>query len=158
MITWMPPGSDIFASDADVIAIPVNCVPGVMGAGLAKVAALKFPYLREIHSSVCRHGNLRPGRCLFIDIQNDGDPMFALMATKDHWKNPSRIEWIDRSMHELAQTYLDWKASCAVPALGCGLGGLSWSEVRPVIESRVAERPDWSWLLYEPFVTPIVSR
>jgi hypothetical protein len=158
MITWMPPGSDIFASDADVIAIPVNCVPGVMGAGLAKVAALKFPYLREIHSSVCRHGNLRPGRCLFIDIQNDGDPMFALMATKDHWKNPSRIEWIDRSMHELAQTYLDWKASCAVPALGCGLGGLSWSDVRPVIESRASERLDWSWLLYEPSVTPIVSR
>jgi O-acetyl-ADP-ribose deacetylase (regulator of RNase III) len=154
----MPSGSDLFKSNSAIIAIPVNCVPGVMGAGLAKVAALKFPYLRKVHESACRSKELKPGHCLLVKGHEDGDPMFAFLSTKDHWKEPSRIEWVDRSMYELAHTYFDWKTSCAVPALGCGLGGLSWSEVRPVIESRASERLDWSWLLYEPSVTPIVSR
>lgn len=29
------PGGDIFESGADVLVCPVNCQPGVMGAGLA---------------------------------------------------------------------------------------------------------------------------
>ena len=32
--------------------------------------------------------------------------------------------------------------SVAVPPLGCGLGGLDWSEIRPKIERAFAELPD----------------
>jgi O-acetyl-ADP-ribose deacetylase (regulator of RNase III) len=40
--------------------------------------------------------------------------------------------------------------SIAVPPLGCGLGGLDWSQVRPRIEHAFAALPDVRVLLFEP--------
>lgn len=40
--------------------------------------------------------------------------------------------------------------SVAVPALGCGLGGLKWSEVRPRIERALAHLEEVDVRLYEP--------
>ena len=37
----------------------------------------------------------------------------------------------------------------AVPPLGCGLGGLSWADVRPRIEDALADLPT-RVLVYEP--------
>ena len=44
--------------------------------------------------------------------------------------------------------------SVAIPPLGCGLGGLDWKEVRPMIEKAFAELPDVEVLLYEPAGAP----
>lgn len=40
--------------------------------------------------------------------------------------------------------------SIAVPALGCGLGGLDWAEVRPLIVSAFDAVPAVSVVLFEP--------
>ena len=41
-------------------------------------------------------------------------------------------------------------SSIAVPALGCGLGGLEWPEVRRRIENAFAKVPDVQVWLFEP--------
>lgn len=40
--------------------------------------------------------------------------------------------------------------SNAVPALGCGLGGLNWLEVRPLIETAFSALPEMRVLVFEP--------
>jgi type I restriction enzyme M protein len=41
-------------------------------------------------------------------------------------------------------------STIAVPPLGCGLGGLDWAKVRPMIEAAFAEMPGVRVLLFEP--------
>jgi O-acetyl-ADP-ribose deacetylase (regulator of RNase III) len=40
--------------------------------------------------------------------------------------------------------------SVAMPPLGCGLGGLSWSEVEPLISAKLGDLPDVDVHLYAP--------
>ncbi|BBD70046.1 hypothetical protein NIES4072_64260 [Nostoc commune NIES-4072] len=51
--------------------------------------------------------------------------------------------------------------SIAIPALGCGNGGLNWADVKPLIESAFAQLPDVQVIIFEPLSqtsTSIVSR
>ncbi len=62
--------------------------------------------------------------------------------TKDHWRNPSRLEWVDHGLQILAAEYSGWGiTSLALPPLGCGNGGLNWSEVWPLIERHLSPLP-----------------
>ena len=45
--------------------------------------------------------------------------------------------------------------SVAVPPLGCGLGGLDWADVKPLIVEAFTEVPDVRVLLYEPAGAPV---
>lgn len=126
---------DIFDSGAEVLVNPVNCV-GVMGAGLAKQFKLRYFDAFVGYKAYCDIG-LTPGQCPFFSI-NDNQFM-ACLPTKVHWKDPSRLEWVDAGLKKLRQIcepdYWDIK-SIAIPALGCGLGGLNWSDVEPLIRSH----------------------
>jgi O-acetyl-ADP-ribose deacetylase (regulator of RNase III) len=44
--------------------------------------------------------------------------------------------------------------SIAIPPLGCGLGGLNWEEVRPLIIEAFQSLPEVSVLLFEPIGSP----
>jgi O-acetyl-ADP-ribose deacetylase (regulator of RNase III) len=44
--------------------------------------------------------------------------------------------------------------SVALPALGCGLGGLSWSDVKPRIEAALGDLPI-DVLVFEPVDAPM---
>ena len=44
--------------------------------------------------------------------------------------------------------------SIAIPALGSGLGGLRWNEVRPIIESGLRELEEVRITVYEPVPAP----
>jgi len=47
--------------------------------------------------------------------------------------------------------------SIALPPLGCGLGGLSWDDVRPRVEAAFAPLPDVRVMLYGPAGAPVAS-
>lgn len=52
--------------------------------------------------------------------------------TKDHWRSPSRLEYIEQGLQFLAANYQHMGiTSIAFPRLGVGLGKLSWEEVGP---------------------------
>ena len=44
--------------------------------------------------------------------------------------------------------------SVAVPPLGCGLGGLDWTDVRALLLDAAARHPELRWRLYEPAQGP----
>ncbi|HCO0691603.1 TPA: macro domain-containing protein, partial [Escherichia coli] len=55
--------------------------------------------------------------------------------TKDHWRNKSKYEYIEKGLHWLSK-YLDNKhgKTITLPALGCGHGGLDWDIVKKMIQ------------------------
>ena len=47
--------------------------------------------------------------------------------------------------------------AAALPPLGCGLGGLNWRDVRPMIENSFSELSDVRVLLFQPFGAPDIK-
>ena len=71
--------------------------------------------------------------------------------TKRHWRDASRMEDLVRGLESLAELVRTRDLrSIALPALGCGLGGLDWSEVRPRIEAAFAPLEGVRVFVYEP--------
>jgi O-acetyl-ADP-ribose deacetylase (regulator of RNase III) len=133
-IKWVPEMS-IFDHPPDVALVnPVNCV-GVMGAGLAAEFKRRWPAMFEHYESVCSLG-FRPGQLL---IYYPGDktrgPNIICFPTKDHWREPSRLEYIRIGLEALAEDLSRTATidTVALPKLGCGLGGLAWGDVRSLM-------------------------
>lgn len=70
--------------------------------------------------------------------------------TKQHWRAPSKMEWIDAGLADLRRFIIDHKVeSIAIPALGAGNGGLNWDDVKPRIEAALADLADVDVLVFE---------
>lgn len=128
---------DILESEAPIIVIPVNC-KGVMGKGLALQAKNKWPEMFEIYKSFCEGAcprfpsGLEPGGV--VCIQHKPNQFIACLATKDDWKNPSKLEWVEKGLKELIVMSVKVnRCHIAIPRLGCGLGGLDWCDVKPIV-------------------------
>ena len=130
------PSADIFSLDANILVNPVNC-RGVMGAGLARQFALRYPSILAPYERACSTKQLVVGGVLMTTPDEDPTIRIANFATKDHWRFPSQIAWIERGVHNLVAT-LDEPSSIAIPQLGCGLGGLQWMDVLKAISPGVS--------------------
>jgi O-acetyl-ADP-ribose deacetylase (regulator of RNase III) len=153
-IVHRPVGTDIFETRSSAIVNPVNCV-GVMGKGLALAFKKTFPENFLAYEKACRRRELKPGGIFVYEnavIGNEQAPCrwIVNLATKDHWRDPSRIEWIRDGTEALRQWALDHGVdTIACPAIGAGLGGLDWPEVKRTIEA-VFEDGGIDLELYEP--------
>ncbi len=132
MITFKT--GDIWTTEMCTIVIPVNCV-GVMGAGLAKQFADRFPDEVIIYKHFLKDGYLSPGQ---PTISYTKPKNFILFATKYHWRNESKIGWIDNGIVQIDKFPNFGLESIAFPALGCGCGGLDWAKVKDIMVSRLS--------------------
>ena len=130
---------NMFDDKVDIPVIPVNCI-GVMGAGLALEFKQRFPpQLFEEYQMLCIHKELIVGYPRLIKKIVEGKTYKVIFfPTKDHWKLESKIGYITIGLKNLAMILMDNKKikpedAIGVPRLGCGLGGLDWSEVKPLI-------------------------
>lgn len=137
--------------DAAWIVIPVNCRAGVMGKGLALAAARRWPGLSLVHRCQVENCGLLPGVVHFYKAAEDR-PGLVLFPTKDDWRKPSLIGWIESGLEDMEWVLYDFKESHTihVPRLGCGLGGLDFSEVRPFIERTALATQPHRWVLWTP--------
>ena len=127
-----------------IILIPVNTV-GVMGKGLALECKTKFPSVFKEYKELCDDNELKVGKIILIDFRHEDfcDRTFCLFPTKEHWKNPSKLEYIDKGMDDLLNIidcgeYFDFERTICIPKLGCGLGSLNWEkDVKPLIINKI---------------------
>lgn len=145
MFVYMP-DLDIASSQDDLIVNTVNCV-GVMGAGVARSVRNRYPDIMGPYKQACDAGRLSPGR-LHLFRQPDG-PVIVNMATKDHWRAPSQMDWVGSGLFYLSRFVQmeharDPKAmrSLTVPPPGCGHGGLSWENVHMMLRTCLAPLED----------------
>lgn len=149
---------DIIRADVEALVNTVNCV-GVMGRGIALQFRKAFPENFKEYKAACDRKELRPGRMFVHDREQLDHPRFIInFPTKRHWKGDSRIEDIRSGLVALLEEIRGRGIrSVAVPALGSGLGGLQWRDVRPLIAAAFRELPDVRVLVYEPGAAPAAA-
>lgn len=142
---------DIFKQPVEAIVNPVNC-DGVMGAGLSKKFKEKFPDNFSCYRRKCVKGQLKPGiMCVTIPINDVDKQLIINFPTKDKWSNPSKLEYVSKGLDSLLQTIYDHEIkSIAIPALGCGLGGLEWKEVKSLIIEKLFVVDNVDIIILEP--------
>ncbi len=140
---------DMFFSGLQTLTISVNCV-GVMGKGLASRAKYLFPDVYVYYQDLCRKRRMKLGspflykRDAPFDYQLADEPStlpevnrktwFLLFPTKNHWRDRADLESIEKGIKWVVSNYEKMGLeSLAVPALGCGQGGLEWKEVGPLL-------------------------
>ena len=147
MITYTK--GDIFSGDYEAIVNPVNCV-GVMGAGLAKEFRKRYPAMFLAYQSECKKERVSIGVCLVWDTDVPNPKYVVNLPTKIHWKDSSEYEYIRLGLVSL-ESYIRNNniKSIGIPALGCGLGGLDWKELRPLFDKYLSDL-DCSITVFEP--------
>lgn len=145
---------DILRAEADALVNTVNCV-GIMGRGIALQFKNMFPDNFGAYAAACSRKIVRPGK-MFVFETGELSPRFIVnFPTKRHWKGKSRIEDIESGLVDLVSVVKQRSIkSIAIPALGSGLGGLDWNEVRPLIESAMASLDNVNVTVYEPSGAP----
>ena len=146
---------NLLEADAEVLVNTVNCV-GFMGKGIALQFKQAFPENFKAYEKACRAQDVRPGHMLVFKTEMLGNPKYIInFPTKRHWRGDARMEDIKSGLPALVQEVQRLGVhSIAVPPLGCGLGGLAWNEVQPLIEAAFSEIPGVLVLLYPPAGAP----
>lgn len=154
---------DMFEADADALVNPVNC-KGVMGAGVAEQMMDRYPgqckiFNRESEGLV----GVRPGNVyVSMAAQRDTneDKLVVHVTTKDDWQDPTQLDWIESIAKQLDTMITEAVNAArqagkdpdsidyvAMPAIGCGHGGLSWPVVRGILEDEL-EDTDRTYTVY----------
>lgn len=131
---------DLLKSNAEALVNPVNTV-GVSGAGLARAFAQTMaPDTFYGYQNHCRLGKARIGHVwAAIDVGGTGK-IIVFFPTKRHWRERSDLGNVIEGLASLRALIVERHIkSIAVPALGCGLGGLAWRRVRPEIERALGD-------------------
>ena len=146
---------NMFEVDVDALVNTVNTV-GIMGKGIALQFSRAFPEIVKPYKDACESGQLKVGSVFTVKLSMLEGPKYVInFPTKKHWKGNARIDFIQSGLRALVNEIqrLGIK-SVAVPPLGCGLGGLRWSDVKREIESALGVLGNVDVLVFEPAGKP----
>jgi O-acetyl-ADP-ribose deacetylase (regulator of RNase III) len=144
---------NLITAEVGALVNTVN-TEGVMGKGLALQFKKAFPDAFAAYERACEAGEVTIGRMHVV--QRLTSPRFIInFPTKKHWRNPSKLEYIEAGLTDLVTKICELKIqSVAVPPLGCGNGGLDWNDVKPRIVDAFRSVPDVRVVLFEPGAGP----
>lgn len=134
MITFKT--GDIFTSDAGYLVNPTN-FQGPMGGGLARKFADRFRGLETEYRRVCE--NKKFGLMVrtfdYFAVWRAPNGQRVICFPTMQLGEPSKLEYIKTGCEKLAKwlSSMPPETSIAFPKLGCGIGGLDWSDVRTAI-------------------------
>lgn len=130
--------SNLFESPAQTLVNTVNTV-GVMGKGIAAEFKQRYPEMFERYAKYCKDGSLDIGK---LHLYRTPNKLVLNFPTKKHWRNPSKLEYIEAGLRKFVDTYAAHGiVSVSFPQLGCGNGGLPWEKVQPLMEQYLSRLP-----------------
>lgn len=138
MTNFIDASGDLLDADVDVLVNTVNTV-GVMGKGVALQFKRAFPANLKAYEQACKRNEVVLGKMFLFDNGQITRPCWIVnFPTKAHWRSRSRLSDIETGLDDLRAVMVELKiTSIALPPLGCGNGGLDWSDVRPLIEDKL---------------------
>ena len=142
---------NLLLAKVEALVNTVNTV-GVMGKGIALEFKRAFPENFRLYTDACKANKVRTGT-MFVTAAGSlfGPKWIINFPTKQHWRNPSRLEWIESGLRDLRLVIERERiASIAIPPLGCGNGRLDWGVVKGLIEESLADLAGVDVFVYEP--------
>jgi len=138
MITYKK--GNIFDAKVEALVNTVNTV-GVMGKGIALQFKFAFPESYKAYKEAASRNEIVTGKVQIVPVNDiNGVKYIINFPTKAHWRNPSKIQWINDGLIDLKKQVQEFGInSIAIPPLGCGNGGLNWDNVKPLIDSLLAD-------------------
>lgn len=133
---------DLLDDGVDALVNAVNCT-GASKAGIARQFAKKFPVNQQKYEEECRKGRMKPGK-MFVTTEGDMFHVWHIInfPTRVRYKDYSVLQDIEKGLDALIKTIELYKIrSISIPALGCGYGKLNWSDVKPLILSKLESLP-----------------
>lgn len=126
----------LFASDATAIGHGVN-VDGLMGSGIARQFAKLFPQMYMDYRALCNAKLLVPGQAQVYQTPN---LTIYNIASQDRPGRNARLEWLSDGVHAaLSHASAVGHSALALPKIGCGIGGLDWNDVAPILTAIESE-------------------
>jgi len=114
---------NIFSSSCQTIVNTVNCF-GVMGAGIALEFRMRYPKMFNEYKKHCDEKLLKVGSLWLY--KHNKDNWVLNFPTKEHWKYPSKVEYIESGLKKFINTYQQKGiTSIAFPILGSDKGGIA---------------------------------
>jgi O-acetyl-ADP-ribose deacetylase (regulator of RNase III) len=144
---------NLLDAQTEALVNTVNTV-GIMGKGIALMFKERFPQNMREYAHACKAGLVVTGKMFVTETRELVGPRWIVnFPTKQHWRHPSRMEWVEQGLEDLRRFIVDNRvASIAIPPLGAGNGGLNWLDVKPRLEAALGDLKDVSILIYEPTV------
>lgn len=142
---------NLLEADVEAVVNTVNTV-GVMGKGIALMFKERFPENFKAYASACKREEIRTGQ-MFVtaSVELNGPRWIINFPTKQHWRGKTKPEWIEQGIKDLLRVIIEKEIkSIAIPPLGCGNGGLNWSDVRPLILQELDTLEGVNVIVYEP--------
>ncbi|MBQ9313155.1 MAG: macro domain-containing protein [Bacteroidales bacterium] len=131
---------NIFNTKVQTIVNTINCV-GVMGRGIALVFKLRYPKMFDLYKEHCNSGLISIGKLWIYKNDSEQNPSWVLnFPTKDDWKNPSKIEYVEQGLQKFVSTYKEKGiTSIAFPMLGTANGGLNEKDVLELMKKYLTQ-------------------
>lgn len=134
---------NILDTDCDIVVHQVNGL-GVMGAGLAKQIAERYPHVERAYKRFVHAMNRTPedllGECFFAgasDTLRIANVFGQARIGRD--KRQTDYDALKTALHVVARVAIRNNQSVAIPyKLGCGLAGGDWDVVEPMIDEVFA--------------------
>lgn len=82
------------------------------------------------------------GQVLHLPVRSPAMPgpsYILCFPTKFHWRDKSRLEWVSSGLDSLRKWLIENPMRTAMPALGCGAGGLAWNPVKKLIKAKLGD-------------------
>jgi len=111
-----------------------------MGKGIAAIFKRLYPDMFEKYRQMCLDKKLDIGK---LYVYRTPNKIIVNFPTKKHWRNPSRVSYVEAGLKKFVATYQDYGiSSVAFPQLGCGHGELDWdTQVQPLMETYLRSLP-----------------
>lgn len=126
---------DIFDSDCMTIVNPSNSV-GIAGAGLSLIFKQRYPEAYREYMYWCntkpKEGDISFSATLELDPITNKRHNVLHLSTKYQVYHNSSLELIKMGLDSFLNIS-NLTNSIAFPSLGCGLGGLSFDDVKPIM-------------------------
>jgi len=137
MITYLD--ISLFDSPAQTLVNTVNTV-GVMGKGIALAFKQLYPEMYQEYRKICEERKFTVG---MLYIYRTPNKIVVNFPTKQHWRTPSRLDYIEAGLKKFVDRYQDYGiSSVSFPQLGCGNGELDWQkQVQPLMEKYLKDLP-----------------
>ena len=148
MITFTQ--GNLLEARVEALVNTVNTV-GVMGKGIALMFKERFAENFRRYAAACKAREVQTGKMFVTPVHElDGPRWIVNFPTKQHWRSPSRLEWVQEGLQDLRRFLLEQHIqSVAIPPLGAGNGGLEWAKVREQITQTLGDL-DIEILVFEP--------